>query len=127
MIEIFARVWATVLVLLRAAPTWGAAAVAVLTTVSVEVVPLLPGPWAVRAGAWVAVALAAVRTVLSMIERLTPVPPDLRGIEVPSGVAQASWPLRGGGIMTYIAPSRSGPKTGVSTYRWSAEGVSPTG
>jgi hypothetical protein len=71
-------------VLLTALPTWLAAATAVLTVVSIHVVPNLPGGLPVEVGGWVATGLAIVRTVGEVVARLTPVEPEDRGV-LPTG------------------------------------------
>jgi len=89
--ERLANLKAKVGVLLRAVPAWGAAAVAVLTVVGQNVVPLLPGPWAVRATGYVATALAAVATVVSVVSRVTPILyPSQKGLLRPGPVEAAA-------------------------------------
>jgi hypothetical protein len=78
--EKLSTLWAKVKVVLGAAPFWGAAAVGLLTSVQLEVVPLLPGPWQVRAGAAIATALAIVGAIVRTVARVTPVPPAQRGL-----------------------------------------------
>lgn len=73
MIDGVFTVFSKVKVVLMAVPTWGAAVVGLLTWVSVDLVPLLPGPWAVRAAAWAAAAVAAVQAVVSVVSRVTPI------------------------------------------------------
>lgn len=67
-------------VVLAALPTWLAAASAVLTVLGTEVVPLLPGGWAVQAAGWVAVALAWLSAAAAVVARVTTVLPDQRGV-----------------------------------------------
>lgn len=60
-------------VVLTAVPTYGAAAVGVLTVVAAEAVPALPGPVAAKAAAYVASAVAAVTAVVKTVSKVTPV------------------------------------------------------
>jgi hypothetical protein len=60
-------------VVLGSVPFWGAAAVGVLTAVAAELVPVLPGPVAVKVGAYIASALAAISAVVKTVARVTPV------------------------------------------------------
>lgn len=85
MIDKLRRLWAAVLVVAAAAPAWGAAAVGVLTAVATLVVPLLPGPWQVRVGAWIGTAIVAVRAVVRAVSKVTPTPAGTEGLFVPEG------------------------------------------
>lgn len=102
-------------VVLAAAPFWLAAASAALTFAATDIVPLLPGPWAVRAAGIVATLLVGVRAVLAAVERLTTVPPSLRGITVDPAVTQASWQAPDGATMTYQRPGQISTTTTNST------------
>lgn len=98
MVDRLRRVWAAITrlvdraragvpVLLGAVPTWGAAITAVLTVVAVEVVPLLPGPWAVRVAGWIATLIAAITAIVRVVSRVTPTPPGTEGLVLPPGLA----------------------------------------
>ncbi len=91
-------------VVVAAAPTWLAVAAAALTYAATDIVPLLPGPWAVRAAGIIATLLVGVRAVLAAVERLTPVPPSLRGTTVDPAITQTSWQAPDGATMTYHRP-----------------------
>jgi len=71
-------------VLLAAVPTWGAAAIAVLTVVADQIVPMLPGPMAIRVAGYVATAIAALSAVVAVVSRVTPAPVDKRGLLPPA-------------------------------------------
>jgi hypothetical protein len=60
-------------VLLKAAPTYGAIAVALLTVVSTSVVPVLPVAIGIKVAAWIAAALGIVQAVVSVVSRVTPI------------------------------------------------------
>jgi len=96
-----ARAWlatapAKARVIVASWPARAAAAVAVLTTLSVEVVPLLPGGWATKAAGYIAAALGAVAWVSAAVARLTPILfPAQKGvlpdISVPVSDAGRGW------------------------------------
>jgi hypothetical protein len=67
-------------VVLTSLPGYLAAVIVVLTVVSAELVPLLPGPWAVRLGGWIATALVMLRAAAEVVARVTPVKPSERGV-----------------------------------------------
>jgi hypothetical protein len=71
--DLVARPLVVLRVLLKAWPAWGAALTAVLTAVATELVPQLPGPWAVRVAAWVVVALGVVASISKAVSRVTPI------------------------------------------------------
>jgi len=73
-----ARAWLATMpakarVIATAVPAWAAAAVGVLTALSVQVVPLLPGPWAIRAAGYLAAGVAGVQAIASAVARVTPI------------------------------------------------------
>lgn len=65
--------WKKAGVVLKALPTRAAAVVALLTTVSLEVVPVLPVTWQLKVGAWVASAIGGITAVVAVISRVTPI------------------------------------------------------
>jgi predicted polyphosphate/ATP-dependent NAD kinase len=62
-----------VVVVLKAVPTWGAAATSALTGVSAAVVPVLPVSVGVKVAAVFAAALGAVAAVVKTVARVTPI------------------------------------------------------
>jgi hypothetical protein len=79
------QLYTKALVLLTAVPTWGAAIIGVLAAIELQVVPLLPGDWQVRAASYIAGALAAIATIVKTVARVTPVKAAERGLLPPSG------------------------------------------
>lgn len=72
-------------------PARAAAGTAVLTVISIEVVPLLPGPWAVQVGGWITTMLGAIAVVSAAVARLTPILfPEDKGILPPAHKALTS-------------------------------------
>lgn len=72
-------------------PARAAAGTAVLTVISIEVVPLLPGPWAVQVGGWITTMLGAIAVVSAAVARLTPILfPEDKGILPPAPQSQPS-------------------------------------
>ncbi len=102
-------------VVIAAAPFWLAVASVALTYVATDIVPMLPGPWAVRVAGVVATLLVGVRAVLAVVERLTTVPPSLRGITVDPAVTQTSWQAPDGATMTYHRPGPVYTTTAAAT------------
>jgi hypothetical protein len=74
---------AKALVLLGAVPTWGAAAVGLLVTFQLEVIPLLPDAWALQVAAWTASAIAILSAVVGVVSRVTPAKPADQGLLPP--------------------------------------------
>lgn len=73
--------WQKVKVVLTALPTWGAAAVAVLTAFATHAVPVLPVAWQVKVAAVVASAVGGILVVVSVVSRVTPILfPDDKGL-----------------------------------------------
>jgi hypothetical protein len=79
---------AKVKIVLTAIPTYGAAAVAVLTVISTSVVPLLPVGVGVKVAAWIAAALGVIQAVVAVVKRVTPVEEADRGILPPVAVPE---------------------------------------
>jgi hypothetical protein len=76
--------YAKALVLLTAVPTYGAVAVAVLTTVQLEVVPLLPADYGLQVGGRIATAVAIITALVKVVARVKPAAPAERGLLPPS-------------------------------------------
>ena len=75
--------FAKVKVVLKAAPTYLALAITVITVMVGELVPLLPEDLAVRVTAFAVALIAALAAVIRTIRRLTPVPKEQRGLLPP--------------------------------------------
>lgn len=69
-----AKVVATALV------TWLVVLVAALQVVIDEIAPLLPAPWDQKVTSWLLSAISVVSVAILIIRRVTPVPPEERGI-----------------------------------------------
>lgn len=74
------ELWAKVVVVLKAAPTWLTAASAVIIIFSEEIGAVLPAGTAETVGQWAAIAVGWLGAAVSIIRRVTPVLPDERGI-----------------------------------------------
>ena len=74
-----------VVVVLKAVPTWGAAATSALTGVSAAVVPALPVDVGVKVAAIFAAAVGFVAALVKTVSRVTPIAED----EVPALLKQA--------------------------------------
>jgi hypothetical protein len=60
-------------VLATAWPAWAAAITSVVTFLSVELVPRLPGDWPLKAAGWLAAVVVAVSWISAAVARVTPV------------------------------------------------------
>lgn len=77
-------VWAKTKVVLGAWPTWAAGITAVVTGLTIQVVPELPGPWGVKVLAGLAALGTVVRVVSHVVAIVTPVLfPENRGLLAP--------------------------------------------
>jgi hypothetical protein len=106
-------------VVLTAVPTYGAAVIAVLTVIAVQVVPVLPIAVGVKVAAYVAAALGIVQTVVSVVSRVTPILfPEDKGLLKPE-VEDEFWRTQAGAL---VLPRSRGHLI-VSRCRGSQEGV----
>ena len=71
-------------VVLKAAPLWISAALAFVTLVVTDVVPLLPDAWQGNVLSVTGTVIAVLTAALTIVRRVTPVEPDQRGI-LPQG------------------------------------------
>lgn len=79
-----AKAWAWAKVVLTSWPAVAAGVTAIVTGLSIQVVPEIPGPWGVRAAAWLAAVATVVRVVGLAVAVLTPVLfPQNRGVLAP--------------------------------------------
>lgn len=74
------NIWRRVVVVLKAAPTWLAAATATVTILSDELVRLLPDNLDTVVVQYAGLTLAVLGFAVTAIRRLTPVLPDERGL-----------------------------------------------
>lgn len=80
MLDKLKRLWARIVVILKAAPTYLVLASTVLTVIADELAKVLPTPWAERLTAWVITITAALAAAIAIIRRVTPVLPEERCI-----------------------------------------------
>ena len=74
------NLWAKILVVLKAAPTYLAIVTLLLTVFLEEIVVLLPGGAATAVAAWIGTVLVWVAAIVRVISRVTPVHPADRGL-----------------------------------------------
>jgi hypothetical protein len=104
MTDTLARLFGWARTVLGSLPAILAYLVALFTVLAVEVVPLLPDPWALRLGGWLATALATVAAVQSIVSRVMRVPAALEGTTIPDPVNNVTWEATDGGRLMYTSP-----------------------
>lgn len=84
MLDKLRRLWAGVLVVAKAAPTWLVTAATIITVFAEEIAKILPAPWADTVTTTAVTAVAAIYAILAIIRRVTPALPSERGILPPT-------------------------------------------